>query len=170
MNRIFADDGDAATGEGSIRPCEMKDLDELLAVERLCYPRPWSERQFLDELQAPHAYLDLLQLNDRLAGYICYWLAAGELHILNVATAPAFRRRKVAQRLVAHAMDQARQRRAERACLEVRRANHGAIALYRSLGFENDCIRRGYYSDGEDALLMSCPLQIVVEKEPGDQE
>ncbi len=124
----------------------------------MSYPRPWSELQFLQELQATYARIDLLWLENQLAGYLCYWLVAGELHVLNVATAPAFRRQGVARRLLEHVFVQAKATKTELAFLEVRRGNLGVIALYRDFGFHDDCIRRGYYSDGEDALLMSCAL------------
>lgn len=40
------------------------------------------------------------------------------------------------------------------AVLEVRASNCAALALYSSLGFAEAGRRRGYYSDGEDALLL----------------
>ena len=43
--------------------------------------------------------------------------------------------------------------------LEVRRDNAAAQALYRSRGFEVVAERRGYYDDGEDALVMRCALE-----------
>ena len=164
------------TGEGgrtagfTILPAAESDLAAVLEIESACYPRPWSRQQFLDELAAPHAHLDLLRFDGTLSGYICYWLAAGELHILNVATAPAWRRRGVARHLLQHAMRLANQRQAERALLEVRRGNAAAIALYRAMGFGDDAVRRGYYADGEDALLMSCPLSEASPHTPGDRE
>lgn len=131
----------------------------MLVIERDAYPRPWTEQQFLQELQAPYARIALLLVRDEIAGYICYWLAAGEMHVLNVATATAFRRRGVAHRLIEHAFAAAREDGAELAFLEVRVGNAAAISVYRNFGFNDDCIRRSYYSDGEDALLMSCKLQ-----------
>ncbi len=142
----------------SIRSCASTDLPALLEIETGSYPRPWSELQFQQELDATYSRIDLLLSDGELAGYICYWLAADEMHILNVATAPAFRRRGVARRLFEHALEQAKELNVERACLEVRAGNAGAIALYRDFGFCDDCVRRGYYTDGEDALLMSCAL------------
>ena len=38
--------------------------------------------------------------------------------------------------------------------LEVRISNHAAIALYEKCGFSRAIVRKNYYSDGEDALLM----------------
>jgi ribosomal-protein-alanine N-acetyltransferase len=143
----------------SIRRCELTDLPAVLAIERASYPRPWSKLQFVQELQADYSRLDLLLFRNDLAGYICYWLTAGEMHILNVATALTFRRKGVARRLLEHVFCQAKAANAELACLEVRAGNSGAIALYRDFGFSDDCIRPAYYSDGEDALLMSCALK-----------
>lgn len=141
-----------------IQGCEPTDLPAVLAIECASYPRPWTELQFQQELDATYSRVDLLLSQGELAGYICYWLAAGEMHILNVATAPDFRRKGVARRLLEHVFTQARAINADSACLEVRAGNLAAIALYREFGFNDDCIRRGYYGDGEDALLMSCAL------------
>ena len=38
--------------------------------------------------------------------------------------------------------------------LEVREGNFAARGLYESLGFVPEFIRKGYYSDGENAVLM----------------
>ena len=144
-----------------IRVCNPADLPQILEIEAASYPRPWSEKQFLGELEAPYSTLLVLSEKDCIAGYICYWLAAGELHILNLATAPQGRRKGVACRLLEYALHQAREAEAEVACLEVRVGNVAAIELYRRFGFRDDCVRRRYYADGEDALLMSLPLLSV---------
>ena len=39
--------------------------------------------------------------------------------------------------------------------LEVKRTNFPAINLYLSFGFEEIDIRQGYYTDGQDAVIMS---------------
>ncbi len=142
-----------------IRCCELTDLPAVLAIENSSYPRPWSEQQFLQELQAAYSRIDLLFLDSDLAGYLCYWLAAGEMNILNVATAPGYRRKGGARKLLEYAFSQAEAMNIELAYLEVRTGNVGAISLYRDFGFNDDCIRRAYYSDGEDALLMNCALK-----------
>ena len=42
----------------------------------------------------------------------------------------------------------------EELLLEVRISNHPAIALYESFGMTRVSVRKGYYSDGEDALVF----------------
>lgn len=94
----------------------------------------------------------------RIVGFLVYWLIHDELHVLDVVTAPEARRRGVARSLMAEGMGAARRAGASRVLLEVRRSNSPAIALYRALGFLQDTVRRGYYPDGEDAILMSLAL------------
>jgi GNAT superfamily N-acetyltransferase len=61
--------------------------------------------------------------------------------IANVAVDSKYRRRGIARDLTSHAVEQARQRGAIYAWLQVREENLGAVMLYRSLGFEEQARR-----------------------------
>ena len=137
-----------------IRPMAIDDLDQVVAVERLCHAHPWSAELFKRELANPVSSVDLLWFGETLAGFLCSWMVAGELEILNVATAPDCRRRGVAAALLRHVFSRARRQGLESAFLEVRVGNIGAIDLYRKFGFTVVSRRSDYYADGEDALLM----------------
>lgn len=92
-------------------------------------------------------------------GFLVGWHVADELHVLNVATAPAMRRRGVATALMSEALAFARAHRVRMVLLEVRRSNRAGIKLYRALGFTAMGLRPGYYADnGEDAIVMSLAL------------
>ena len=81
-----------------------------------------------------------------------------DAEILTVAVAPERRRQGIARALVATLIEQARERDCEKVFLEVRAHSVGAIALYKSLGFEAISRRRHYYSD-DDALVMRLLLK-----------
>jgi len=138
-----------------IRPMQLSDLARVLEIENLCYPNPWSAELFQRELYNSLSAIDLLWLEGELAGYLCSWLVSGELNILNVAISPAFRRRGAAAALLCHVLERSRRQGLERAFLEVRVGNGGAIALYRSFGFRETSLRKRYYPDGEDAMIMT---------------
>ena len=138
----------------SFQPMSFADLDEIVALERLCYPHPWRSEQFLQELANPVSQVSLLRVGRQLGGYICYWLIAGEMQILNVASAPVWRRQGVAEGLLLHAFERCRAVGLDSAWLEVREGNAAAIGLYRRHGFVVTGTRSGYYRDGENALLM----------------
>lgn len=138
----------------AIKCLREEDLPAVQRIERLSYPHPWPEEQFRQEMRNSVSSVDLLWLGGQLAGYICYWLIVGEMQILNVATAPEFRQQGIGGRLLRHAFAACAGQGLERAWLEVRIGNVAAIALYQKYGFVADVVRRGYYRDGEDALLM----------------
>ncbi len=137
-----------------ILPLQEDDLPAVLEIEQQSYPHPWTAAQFIQELDNPIATVELIWAGQRLAGYLSYWLIAGEMQILNIAIGEKFRRQGVAECLLAHVFTECREKGLQRAWLEVRASNQAAIALYRKQGFVADAIRNGYYRDGEDAVLM----------------
>jgi ribosomal-protein-alanine N-acetyltransferase len=79
-----------------------------------------------------------------------------EAHVTTFAVEPAWRRRKVGERLLVALLDIALARGAREATLEVRLSNVAARRLYEKYGFRPVGIRPRYYSDnGEDALIMT---------------
>ncbi len=134
--------------------CRLQDLPDVVRIEKACYPHPWTLAQFQQELENPCAHLELCRWQDELAGYLCYWLIAGEMQILNVATSPAWRRQGIAARLLEHCLQYCQRQGLVRAWLEVRASNQAAISVYQRRGFIISGSRPEYYRDGEDALLM----------------
>ena len=141
-----------------ITPLKREDIPAVEQIERENYSLPWSARAFFDALERDY-YL-FLKAEERgvLAGY-CGCMRSFEVaEITNVTVRQDFRRRGIAKRLLAELMDQARALGTERFTLEVRRSNAPAIALYHSLGFRDEGVRRNYYeSPREDALILWTP-------------
>lgn len=77
-----------------------------------------------------------------------------EGHVLDLAVAPAWRRRGVGTDLLRALLAALLARGARAVTLEVRAGNLGAQALYRAAGFTVEGRRPGYYPDGEEALLL----------------
>jgi [ribosomal protein S18]-alanine N-acetyltransferase len=147
----------------SIVPMDAQHLPEVLEVETLSFSLPWSKELFLNELENPNSRIFLLQIPAGgqviTAGHISIWLVADELHILNIAIHPSFRRRGLGFLLLNHALAYARERRTVSALLEVRETNSAARSLYRKSGFYQVGVRPHYYQDtGESAILMDLAL------------
>ena len=140
-----------------IVPARVDDLPDLLAIESASFAQPWSKDSFLSELRKPLPSLYVLrkEIPDHILGYICFWLVADEIQMLNLAVHPDHRRQGVGRQLITFLFSQAKEKRISKVLLEVRPSNQDAIALYVSLGFEILYRRPGYYErDGEDALVM----------------
>lgn len=96
---------------------------------------------------------------NRVIGFLIAWRAADELHLIDVAVHPDFRRRGVGGALLTTLIDHGRDNGARLVLLEVRRSNHAAQSLYRRVGFETVRVRRGYYDGGaEDGLELLLEL------------
>lgn len=141
------------------------DVEAILALEHSGHAHPWSAEQFRRELANPAAHIELLEHDGTVAGFLCWWLVAGEVEIHNVVTATSFRRRGIARRLLEYVLAAAATSGADRVLLEVRVGNVAAIALYHAFGFVDCGVRRRYYADGEDALLMEKRLFRPAEQE-----
>jgi ribosomal-protein-alanine N-acetyltransferase len=137
-----------------------EDLDEVLTIERASFGMPWSRGAFLYEIQQNRAARCwVMRDGSRLVAYLCLWEIADEVHITNIAVAPASRRRGLGRTLLRGVLDDARARRLRLVVLEVRPSNTEALGLYESFGFRVVGRRRGYYYDtGEDALVMELTL------------
>lgn len=138
-----------------VRAALEADLDALARIESESLSGTWTREALADELHKSFARLRVVTEGERVCGFLHVWLVADEVQVLNVATDPAHRRRGLARALLVSLLDELRPQGFSCALLEVRASNAAAIALYRSLGFQEDAVRARYYSDGEDALLMS---------------
>jgi ribosomal-protein-alanine N-acetyltransferase len=188
MLRDFARQYDISATSNDISPPPMKirdatrrDLPGIVEVERLAFDNPWSLDAFQRELSLPFSRLNVAtqasapaaraatKTADRtpapvaghdagLIGFLCRWLVVDECHILNVAVHPQMRRQGIGKRLMQHALAEARAKDAHVITLEVRRSNLAARSLYRKLEFQERRLRRNYYGQGEDAIVMELML------------
>lgn len=135
------------------------DLPEVVAIEQRSNLEPWTRESFLEELLKPHSFLQVARVREggreMVAGFICFWLVADELQILNVAVHEAYRRQGIGMALMLDCLQFGFARTAGRAVLEVRAGNLAAQRLYRRLGFRVVGQRPDYYGGvREPALLM----------------
>jgi ribosomal-protein-alanine N-acetyltransferase len=68
---------------------------------------------------------------------------------------PQSRRKGMASALITKALEGMAYYKAKQCFLEVRVTNESGITLYKKLGFEITRTINGYYSDGEDAYVMT---------------
>ena len=132
----------------------------------------WLASQILDELpRSDRTWWAAYEMSDSskrtvdtddatLIGYAGGWIVDGQVQVLKVATDPAYRRRGIAQELLAHIARDARDLGATEMTLEVRLSNTGAHAFYERIGLKRIGVRPRYYSDREDAVIYTGPLPL----------
>ena len=139
------------------RRLELRDLNAIEKIERASYRTPWSRSMFAGELAKPSS-LSLGAFEPetgQLLGYLIISRYVDAWHVMNLAVAPAYRRRRIAASLLERLFELTAGEDRRGYTLEVRVSNDVAIRLYEQAGFRPRGIRRGYYTDNrEDALIM----------------
>ncbi|MBQ7071108.1 MAG: ribosomal protein S18-alanine N-acetyltransferase [Ruminococcus sp.] len=136
-----------------IRPMVLADCEAVAAIEKECFSQPWSRQEFENQLTLSIARTYVCDEDGLVIGFINVWVVEGEINLNNIALTEKSRGRGLGRALIEY-MENNEQ--AERCNLEVRVSNERAIGLYRSLGFEEVGLRKGFYSEPtEDALLMT---------------
>ncbi len=143
----------------TIVPITDTHLDQIEALEKICFSDPWS-RKTLEDIVASESGVNLAAVDPAglVLGYISLYRVLDEGYINNVAVRPEARRQGVATAL----LQELRRQGGELAfiTLEVRESNQGARTLYDGLGYREVGRRRGYYfHPKEDAIIMTLELK-----------
>lgn len=135
--------------------CEA-DLDGIEKLEKECFTVPWSRESLeYDMKENRFATYLVAECDGETAGYMGFWVIAGECNINNVAVSPSYRRKHVGSMIIDTMIKSCEKMGITRFTLEVRKSNDPAIGLYTKYGFKPEGIRKAYYEDnGEDAVIM----------------
>lgn len=145
--------------EFNVRTMTDADLDQVLAIETVSFPSPWTREHFVAELESDHSFPYVAISDGKVVGYVCLMSLFEEAEILDIAVDPEQRGRGVAGALIQYAMMVASRKEAVSIRLEVRDSNSAAIALYEKLGFARAGVRSRYYEGRDDAVLMEKKLK-----------
>lgn len=145
----------------TLRDMTQADVDAVLSIEQAVQTYPWTRGNFSDALDSGYICRVDETESGGIRGYVMLRSLVDEAELLNIGVAGTHQRRGVGRRMLRKMLDVARAKQLRRVFLEVRSSNAAAIALYRSAGFSEVGVRRGYYQNAngsEDALVMACDL------------
>ncbi len=138
--------------EVNIRKVRQEDIERVSILEQASFNDPYPS-YFLSELARdnPDTFL-VLTLNNDVAGYgiIDHW--DDHDHLISIAVHPDNRRKGFGEAILVELGKRSSKDRPLK--LEVRQSNAAAIQLYLKLGFMKTGLAEGYYTDGEDAIIM----------------
>ncbi len=153
----------------TLRKFKPDDLQTVMQINRVCLPENYTDFFFVDLHQRfPETFI-VAEDNGKIVGYIMCRIEVGlsnfgfgglvrKGHVVSIAVMPQARRKGVAKAIIDRSMQGMEYYKAKQGFLEVRVTNDAAITLYKNLGFEITRTINGYYSDGEDAYVMTKKL------------
>lgn len=138
-----------------IEKMKSDDIANVVEVENNSFDIPWSKESFENELKNKLAMYLVAKVEDKAVGYVGVWKIFDEGHITNVAVHPDYRGQGIGKSLISELLYLCEKEGINSLTLEVRKSNIVAQSLYKSFGFVEEGIRKGYYSDNnEDAIIM----------------
>ncbi len=124
---------------------------KLHSIHVRCFEKPWTLTQF-----EPYSGENVIFAGE--SGFLLYETNPDECEIMTLCILPEERRKGLARKLCAELLETCRSRNLKTIFLEVDEQNLAAVKLYESLGFTQYRIRKGYYANGNNAVLMRYAL------------
>ncbi len=144
-----------------LRQMTVDDLPAVMKIERETFPLDaWSEgmlRGELDDQPRTRHYVVAL-VDDEIVGYAGLSAAGDQADVQTIAVSAIHRRAGIGGAMLTELLAEAVRRGAQSVFLEVRADNPDAQAVYDRFGFERIGVRRRYYEDGTDAIMMKKDL------------
>ena len=143
-----------------LRPMRWWDIDAAIVIERALFPDAWSVETFWAELAGVPETRHYLVADDdgAVLGYAGLFATRHQADVQTVAVAADHQGAGVGATLLRALLDEAVRRGCAEVLLEVRVDNVPALTLYERLGFERISVRRGYYAQGVDGLVLRLRL------------
>lgn len=141
------------------RKMDLSDLEQVCRLEERLFSPPWSRQAFKSEVTENDYALPVVVLHEQMViGYMVLYIVLEEAHLANIAVAPEYQGHGLGKWMLRQAVRLAERYQCEMLYLEVRMSNYRAIDLYKKSGFIELGVRKRYYEDKEDAMLMGLAL------------
>lgn len=144
----------------TLRDMTADDVTAVEVLERRLFPvDAWPMQMFFDELaQVDTRRYVVAEAGGQIVAYAGLMCIEPIADVQTIAVVPEFEGRGIGSAILTELIEEARERGATEVLLEVRADNPRAQALYVRFGFEQIHVRRRYYRDGTDALIMRLTL------------
>ena len=142
-----------------IRLATTEDAKSLATIEQSLFTDPRSETTFKSSIELDdNAVAIVAEFGGVVIGYADVYKAYDELQLNNIAVLEQYRGNHIAEKMMQILIDTGRELDCQTITLEVRESNEPAIKLYEKCGFCKVGLRKNYYSDNENAILMDKEL------------
>jgi len=138
-----------------IRPAHWDDCLSANKIDKIVKPEfSWPLDWFQNELTRDCSRFWVLENGVEVIGYCVWWQTDSKMEILNLAIHPDYQRMGAGKFLFLKVLKEGIRGRLLYVDLELREDNEKAFKFYRKFRFHQMGIRKKYYKDGNNAILM----------------
>ena len=135
----------------------MEVYDNICKIDEACFKVPWTWESMVFEISHPLSVSVVEWRDGKVVAFAVGRVIADEAEVMKIATLEKYRRQGIAREMMGELLDKMRAKGALTCYLEAASKNDAAMALYKSLGFEEISVRELYYGD-DDAIAMRLAL------------
>lgn len=132
----------------------LNNIEQVAEIERECIETPWGYNGLLKDIDNKNAFYICVNVDGKIAGYGGIWLSVETADITNIAVLPLYRRQGIGTVIVEALKKKAYENDIYDINLEVNENNISAILLYEKCGFKKVGIRKKYYNNKDNAIIM----------------
>ena len=133
----------------------MSDLDEISYILYSDFDDFWTVSTLKGELENSNSQYIVAKLNNEIVGFGGIWKAVDDIHITDIVVRKDFRRQSIWSILLKQLISLAEKQNITAITLEVNYTNLAAQKLYEKFGFKRVGLRKKYYNNTDDAVIMT---------------
>ena len=139
-----------------ISTMELQDLNSIKNVLLKDFDNFWTYNVFKEELSNPNSKYIVAKIDNTVVGFAGIWKTVDVIHITNIVTKKIFRRNGIGSILLKNLINLSKNMEdVTSITLEVNENNIPAKKLYEKFGFKIVGLRKKYYNNTNDAILMT---------------
>ena len=136
----------------------LDDLNKISSILQSDFDDFWNENILKSELENENSYYIVAKENDDIVGFGGLWKSIDDIHITNIVTKKSVRNKGIGKAILNELINQAKVFGYNIITLEVNETNSTAISLYKKFGFEKVGIRKKYYNNTDNAIIMNLEI------------
>ena len=117
-----------------------------------------SDLIFISELENPNSTYIIAKIDNEIVGFAGIWKAYDDIHITNIVTRKDKRNLGIGTQMLEKLIQLAKETNYKSVTLEVNENNISAINLYQKFNFSKIGIRKKYYNNKDNAIIMTLYL------------
>lgn len=142
-----------------LRRYNENDIESIIDLENKTINTSLGYEMLKNNLENEMNHYYVYELDDNIVGYISIVFDGYIAEILNFCVETAYQNNKIGTKILEEIFVIYENKKCESLILEVRQSNERAIHLYTKLGFEKISVRKNYYTNGENALVLQKMLK-----------
>lgn len=139
-------------------PMTLEDLEQIKEELEENFDKFWTYGILKSEIANINSKYIVAKYKEEIVGFAGITLILDEANIMNIVTKKEKRRQGIGTILLENLIKISKELKAKSITLEVNINNKPAINLYKNLKFEEMGLRKKYYNNREDALIMTKKL------------